>query len=161
MLYTHTRTHTHIHARTRARTHTHTHTHSHKQLKTWLPSVGNSSNKRNRSKLLLNLFDSIYFLFWPIAVQENISILNLVMCSESVPLGRNTEALLHLLPLSRLKWWRSWFFFFLSFSFARIYWWSLFPLRYTSRNAEETREFKNENKKCSQGIWENSTKYII
>lgn len=38
---------------------------------------------------------------------------------------------------------------------------SLFPLKYTSRNAEETTEFKNENKKCSQGIWEDSTKYII
>lgn len=35
--------------------------------------------------------------------------------------------------------------------FKRIYWWSLFPLKYTSRNAEETTEFKNQNKKCSQG----------
>lgn len=48
VLYTHTRTW--------ARTHLH------KQLKTRFQSVGNSSNKRNRSKLLLNLFDLFSFL---------------------------------------------------------------------------------------------------
>lgn len=59
-----------------------------------------------------------------------------------------------LFPLSRQKWYRSFF----KKEYIGDH---LFPLIYTSRNAEETIEFKNENKKCSQGIWENSTKYII
>ena len=100
VLYTHTRTHTHTWA----------HTHLHKQLKTRLQSVGNSSNKRNRSKLLLNWFDLFSFLANSGTRKYFNSQPGNEYTAESVPLGRNTETLLHLLPLSKLKWWRSFFF---------------------------------------------------
>lgn len=101
-------THTHAHARMHRRAHTHTH----KQLKTRLPSVGNSSNKRNRSKLLLNLFDSIYFLFWPIVVQENISILNLVMYCRVSSIGKKYRGIASFIASVQTKVMEIFFFFF-------------------------------------------------
>ena len=92
-------------------THAHTYTHALTQLKTRLPSVGNSSNKRNRSKLLLNLFDSIYFLFWPIVVQENISILNLVMYCRVSSIGKKHRGIASFIASVQTKVMEIFFFF--------------------------------------------------
>ena len=100
-------THTHAHTCT----HAHTYTHALTQLKTRLPSVGNSSNKRNRSKLLLNLFDSIYFLFWPIVVQENISILNLVMYCRVSSIGKKHRGIASFIASVQTKVMEIFFFF--------------------------------------------------